>query len=119
MKFGKLVDTIPEVMILGAAVAMGLSAFVGYVEKWTLPDTIWWMWVTFFTVGYGDLSPHTVTGRMLAMALMLWSWVIALLLAGQVAARLIVDSDAWTHDEQEAVKQALTRIEKKLGISDE
>ena len=36
-----------------------------------LPDALWWSVVTATTVGYGDLSPETSIGRVVAVALML------------------------------------------------
>lgn len=35
------------------------------------PDAVWWSIVTAFTVGYGDLTPVTVEGRVIAVMLML------------------------------------------------
>jgi voltage-gated potassium channel len=35
------------------------------------PDALWWSVVTAFTVGYGDLTPVTLEGRVIAVLLML------------------------------------------------
>lgn len=37
----------------------------------TFPDALWWAVVTTTTVGYGDISPSTPIGRVLAVVLML------------------------------------------------
>lgn len=37
----------------------------------TFPDALWWAIVTTTTVGYGDISPETPIGRILAIVLML------------------------------------------------
>lgn len=34
-------------------------------------DALWWSFVTTTTVGYGDIAPHTLYGRLVAVALML------------------------------------------------
>lgn len=37
----------------------------------SFPDALWWSWVTVTTVGYGDMFPITLAGRMIATMLML------------------------------------------------
>ena len=66
-------------------------------------DALWWAIVTITTVGYGDMSPSTVTGRVIAIALMIGG--IALL--GTVTATLA----SWLVDKvsaEEADAQAVT-----------
>lgn len=42
-----------------------------YLEKMSFQDALWWSFVTTTTVGYGDLSPVTGLGRIVAAVLML------------------------------------------------
>ena len=51
--------------ILIAAIAMT------YIEHMTFHDALWWAFVTATTVGYGDLSPASGGGRIVAAVLML------------------------------------------------
>ena len=37
----------------------------------SFPDALWWSWVTVTTVGYGDMFPVTLAGRIIATMLML------------------------------------------------
>lgn len=57
-------------MLSGASI---LTASVGmmYFENMKFADSIWWAFVTATTVGYGDLSPSTNAGRIIASLLML------------------------------------------------
>jgi voltage-gated potassium channel len=51
-------------VILGA---LGIS----FSENKSFTDGLWWSFVTVTTVGYGDISPITSTGRIIASILML------------------------------------------------
>lgn len=44
---------------------------IHFVEGMTVFDGIWWSFVTATTVGYGDISPSTPTGRVIAAILMI------------------------------------------------
>lgn len=55
---------------LTVALATALHAVT---ESATIPDALYWTVTTMTTVGYGDLSPTSVGGRMLTSVLMLWS----------------------------------------------
>ena len=49
----------------------GSVALVFFEEKLNFLDALWWSIVTVTTVGYGDISPATTGGRIVAIAVML------------------------------------------------
>lgn len=77
----------------------------------TIGDSLWWAVVTASTVGYGDTYPLTPAGRILAGILIstMILFVIPLITA-HFASKLIVDNDAFQHEEQEEIKNQLREI---------
>ncbi|MDO5337260.1 MAG: ion channel [Eubacteriales bacterium] len=47
------------------------GVMIHFAENMSFEDGIWWAFVTATTVGYGDISPHSFYGRIIAMVLML------------------------------------------------
>lgn len=47
------------------------SAIISYVEQKPFIDSLWWAIATVTTVGYGDVVPTTIIGKMIAIILML------------------------------------------------
>lgn len=57
-------------MISGVLILIG-GTLISFFEKMTFSDGLWWAFVTTTTVGYGDISPSSLPGRMVACTLML------------------------------------------------
>lgn len=77
----------------------------------TFGDALWWAVVTASTVGYGDISPETWQARMMAALLIsLMVLIVVPLITAHFASKLIVDTDAFRHEEQEELKHNLRRV---------
>ena len=64
--------------------------------------------VTASTVGYGDISPETWQARVLAALLIsIMVLLVIPLITAHFASKLIVDTDAFRHEEQEELKNNL------------
>ncbi|QGH33693.1 two pore domain potassium channel family protein [Gracilibacillus salitolerans] len=79
-------------------------------------DAVWWSIVTSTTVGYGDISPSTVIGRIIAVFLMLIGIGLIGMVTGAIATFFIKDPVKSVTPEIEFIKQKLDRYEE---LSDE
>jgi voltage-gated potassium channel len=71
------------------------------------------------TVGYGDISPHTLPGKILSVILANISiFVLAPLVVVRLLEYVVDDRDKLTHEEQEIILSTLTRIETRLDRLD-
>lgn len=59
------------VLFVTALMILTGGILIHFAEGMSYEDGIWWAFVTATTVGYGDISPSTFYGRLIAMALML------------------------------------------------
>lgn len=106
-----LANSPPTLMLsyLGLIVVSG--AIYSVAEDKSAGDSVWWAVVTASTVGYGDTYPKTWPGRVLAGLLISTMVLLVIpLITAHFASRLIVDADAFRHDEQEEIKQNLRAI---------
>jgi voltage-gated potassium channel len=91
----------------GAEITSGANAF-------------WWAFVTVTTVGYGDYTPVTFLGRVLAMILMTFGIGIFAVLTSFVAARVVVlqdneeDTVAMVKEENAIIRAELAEIKELL-----
>lgn len=111
----EVMSTLKGVALLYAS-ALTLSALaITFAEGWPILDAIWWASVTATTVGYGDLTPATGAGRVIAVVVMhLGPGFCFPIATALMASKLIVDHDAFTHDEQEQLKIDLRRVRELL-----
>ena len=73
-------------VVLFAAAAMHLAEHEAQPDKFdSIPAAMWWAIVTITTLGYGDVTPITLTGRLIASATMVMGYVMLGLPVGIVA----------------------------------
>ena len=81
----------------------------------SISDSMWWAFVTFTTVGYGDQFPTSPEGRLAGALLVTGSvFLVIPIITAHIATHLIKDEHLFTHEEQEEVKQLLNEIHERI-----
>lgn len=109
-------NSVGELLLIYAGLVVIAAAGFAFFEGKSFGDALWWSVVTTTTTGYGDISPQTLGGRVMAGFVMLAAILFVLpLLIGRIALAMIENRDAYTHEEQEAVKAELAAIRAELA----
>lgn len=80
-----LVTIVTLVLILGTLMYMIEGEASGFTS---IPQSMYWAIVTITTVGYGDIAPITVPGKMIASAMMLIGYAIIAVPTGIITAEI-------------------------------
>jgi voltage-gated potassium channel len=80
-----------------------------------LGDAMWWAFITFTTVGYGDQYPDSTAGR-IAGAILVTSSVFMVIptITAVIVSKIIGDKDEFTHEEQEELKTLVREIHQNV-----
>lgn len=108
-------DTLRELAFYYALLLTISALIFMVVEKQSFSTSLYWAGTTATSTGYGDISPKTTAGQVLAVILMHVSiFVVAPLIVVRLIDRLNEDRDAFTHEEQVQILQGISRIEERL-----
>jgi voltage-gated potassium channel len=97
--------TVTVIVVAGAA--QHTFAAGEFATYW---DGVWWAVVTVTTVGYGDLYPKTVEGRVVGIAVMLVGIGFLSIFTAAIASRFVREDSA-----TDEIMETLRRIEADLG----
>lgn len=108
-------DTFVELAILYAVLLLVSAALLSHFEGIDFATGLYWAATTATSTGYGDISPKTGAGQLVAVILMHLSiFVVAPLIVVRLVDRLNENRDAFTHEEQLHILESLARIEARL-----
>jgi voltage-gated potassium channel len=80
----------------------------------SMGDALWWALQTVTTVGYGDVVPEHVAGRLIGVGLMLQGIALLTVIIAAVTATLIEQARQRGSTEQDPVLAKLEQIESRL-----
>lgn len=101
----KMANRLLSLLIAYLIIMTAAAVMFAMIEGKNLGEGYWWASVTATTVGYGDTFPtHTLSKFFGAIFMHVCSFLIAPIITAKFAAHLIVNSDAFTHTEQEELK---------------
>lgn len=107
----------PRLLLLSFGVVLTTSSLIySFSESASLVNSYYWSLVTATTLGYGDFSPHTLTGKVMTSVLItIMVFIFIPTITANLASKLIVNRDAFTHEEQEEIKEGLREIRSLLS----
>ena len=98
---------IAAILTLTAVVLGGAAQYAAETEFETLWDGIWWAVVTVTTVGYGDLTPKTVGGRVVGIVLMFVGISFLSLLTAAIASKFVKQERSEEREEAERQREEM------------
>jgi voltage-gated potassium channel len=118
------IDGLRYTGLLAALTAIaGGAAFAALEDGESTGEGIYWALTTMTTVGYGDLSPQTAAGQVLAIVVMLVGIGFVAILTGAVAQRFVAveveeeidEVDEYLDATSEAILRELREMRTRLG----
>ncbi len=99
-----------------------LAVFMYYIESEAQPEafsnipaTLWWGVVTLTTVGYGDIVPATVAGRILSSVVSIAGVGIVALPTGIISSGFLEELDLQSLDDEELFKKGPKAVMKNIS----
>ena len=113
--FIRATDTFKELVAWYLGLVLLGALLFSFFEGKPYGDSLWWAFVTALTVGYGDMYPVTLGGRIVGLVLMhSVVFVFAPLIIARLLTSTFVDASRFTNEEQEQIKKDITEIKALL-----
>jgi voltage-gated potassium channel len=105
-------DTLRELAAVYTVLIVASSAAFMALEGHNFATSLYWAGTTATSTGYGDITPKSTAGQVLAFFLMHVSvFCVAPLIIVRLVERLNEDQNAFTHEEQVHILEGIARLE--------
>lgn len=101
-------------VFVGALAALDAERHAPGATITTFGRALWWASVTITTVGYGDVVPVTLTGRVVAVVLMLGGIAVLGVVTGTVASSIVERVAAEDEEQQAATRAQVRRLSEQV-----
>jgi voltage-gated potassium channel len=107
----------PRRLVVAFVITLTVSSIIySIAESANLLNSLYWSIVTATTLGYGDFSPSTTPGKVLTSVLIcLMVFLFIPTITANLASKLIVNRDVFTHEEQEQIKDGIDDLQRTLA----
>ncbi|HEY94639.1 MAG TPA: potassium channel family protein [Dehalococcoidia bacterium] len=107
------------VIFLGAFAVLVLETGTDEARITNFADAVWWSISTITTVGYGDIVPHSIPGRIMGMVLMVVGIGVMAALISQVSAALVEKKLKKEPEKEDLRTSMISEIKDRLDRIDE
>ncbi len=108
-------DTFRELALIYVCLILISAGLLAWAENLDYMTAVYWAATTATSTGYGDISPKTGFGQLIAVSLMHLSiFVVAPMIVVRLVDRLNENRDSITHEEQVHILEGIARIEARL-----
>lgn len=83
---------------------------ISYIDDMDIGDALWWSFVTTTTVGYGDIAPQSLGGRLVAVVLMLIGIGFLSTLTGTISTFFISGNEKKIGYSEDVIKQIIKKL---------
>lgn len=95
------------------------SLGISIAENMTFTDALWWSFVTTTTVGYGDISPSTSLGRIIAVILMIIGIGFLGMLTGTISTFFITNKETKSSYKNGIIQDIKLKLDRFDALSQE